>query len=204
MHIRRHVLAGPAAALAFALGGCAAQTASDQLSPRSDTVRVCQGNNCHEQHRNTVTFEALPTDVQAERRLHALVQLAEQDPKAAYDLGLRLLRGDGVERNPHQGLEWLRRAGDRNHLPAQLMLGKLYLAGVEEMGSDPAEAEAWLGRAAAQGNREAQRLLPEAQAAKADEQRSYQIRERYRTTWGGWYYHAPYYWVWGNSGWYLR
>lgn len=204
MHMRRDVLAEPIAALALALGGCAAQSASEQLSPRADAVRVCQGNSCTVQHRNTVTFQAPSVDAEAERRLQALTQLAEQDPKAAYDLGLRLLRGDGVERNSYQGLEWLRRAGDRNHLPAQLMLGKLYLAGVEEMGADPAEAEAWLGRAAAQGSREAQRLLPEAQAAKADEQRSYQIRERYRKTWGGWYYHAPYYWVWGNSGWYLR
>lgn len=190
--------------LCAALLGCA-QSPASQLSPRSDTVRICQqGSACVDQHRSVSTFQGAPVDAEAERRMAALTQLAENDPKAAYDLGMRLLRGDGVERNSYQGLEWLRKAGDRGHVPAQAALGKLYLMGLEEMGSDPAEAEAWLGRAAARGDRESQRLLPEAQAAKKDEQRLYRWREAYRTTWGHWYYSAPYYWVWGHSGWYLR
>jgi hypothetical protein len=57
---------------------------------------------------------------------------------------MRLLRGDGVERNSYQAIEWMRKAGDGGHLPAQVALGRMYLTGVEEMGADPAEAEAWL------------------------------------------------------------
>ena len=189
---------------AMVLSACAAQSPADQIAPRSDTVRICQGNACSDQHRSVSTFQGTPVDAEAERRLQALTQLAERDPKAAYDLGLRLLRGDGVERNSYQGLEWLRKAGERNHVAAQLALGRLYLTGLEEMGPDPAEAESWLSRAAAQGNREAQRLLPEAQAAKKDEQHRYQVRDLYRRTWGSWYYSAPYYWNWGPGGWYLR
>ena len=86
----------------------------------------------------------------------------------------------------------------------QLALGRLYLMGFEEMGPDPAEAEAWLSRAAAKGNKEAAALIPQAQAAKKDEQAAYQVREAYRKSWYAWYSGYPYYWVWGPSGWYQR
>lgn len=189
--------------LALSLTGCVAQAPADQVNT-PEVVRICQGNVCADQHRSTATFQPAPVDAEAERRMHALSQLAERDPKAAYDLGMRLLRGDGVERNSYQAIEWLRKSGDAGHLPAQVALGRMYLTGVEEMGADPAEAESWLSRAAGRGDRESQRLLQDAQAAKQDEQRAYQIRDTYRKSWGGWYYSVPYYWSWGASGWYLR
>ncbi|WP_238265935.1 tetratricopeptide repeat protein [Cupriavidus pauculus] len=186
----------------FGLAGCA-QTPADQLAPRSQTVRLCNGNACTEQDRRVST---LPPEVttEADRRMQALAKVAENNPNAAYDLGLRLLRGDGVERNSYQALEWMRKAGDNGHVQAQLALGRIYLMGFEELGSDPAEAEAWLTRAAAKGNKEAAALIPQAQAAKKDEQAAYRVREAYRTTWAGWYGGYPYYYVWGASGWYQR
>ena len=94
-------------------------------------------------------------------------------------------------------------AAPQKQNPQSRLIG-LHLTGVEEMGADPAEAESWLSRAAARGDRESQKLLKEAQAAKQDEQRLYQIRDAYRKSWGSWYYSAPYYWVWSSSGWNLR
>lgn len=189
---------------AMSVAGCATQTAAEQTAPQQPTVRICNSQGCADQARETATFQGTPTDPEAERRLQALTSLAEQNPKAAYDLGLRLLRGDGVERNSFQAIEWLRKAGDGGHVEAQYALGRLYLLGFEEMGSDPAEAEAWLTRAAGKGHKGARQLIPEAQAAKKDEQRLYRIRETYRKSWGAWYSGAPYYWVWGPAGWYLR
>ncbi|MFJ4292151.1 tetratricopeptide repeat protein [Cupriavidus sp. NPDC089707] len=186
---------------ALGLAGCAAQTPEDQLAPRSQTVRLCNGHACTEQDRRVATFQAA-NDV--DPRMQALAEVAERNPNAAYDLGLRLLRGDGVERNSYQALEWLRKAGDNGHMQAQLALGRIYLMGFEEMGSDPAEAEAWLTRAAAKGSKEAKDLIPQAQAAKKDEQSLYQVREAYRKSWITWYSSYPYYWVWGPSGWHLR
>ncbi|PLQ00076.1 tetratricopeptide repeat protein [Cupriavidus pauculus] len=183
------------------LAACA-QSPESQLS-RSPTVRLCNGNACGEQDRRVATFTpAGPTE--SDRRMQALAEKAEGNPNAAYDLGLRLLRGDGVERNTYQALEWMRKAGDNGHVQAQLALGRLYLMGFEEMGADPAEAEAWLTRAAAKGNKEAAALIPQAQAAKKDEQALYRVREAYRTSWSAWYSGYPYYWVWGPSGWYQR
>ena len=84
---------------ALALAGCAAQTPQEQLAPSSPTVRLCEGNNCSEMPRNVQTFHGDPVNPEAERRLAALTARAEADPRAAYDLGLRYLRGDGVERS---------------------------------------------------------------------------------------------------------
>ncbi len=189
---------------ALALGGCATQTPEQQLDPGTNTVRLCEGNNCTIAPRNIETFQGTPTDPEAERRLKALSDLGEKYPKAAYDLGLRYMRGDGVDQNSYQAIEWMRKAGSRGFMPAQLALGKIYLAGLEEMGSDPAEAESWLSRAAAQGSKEAKKLLPQAASAKRSEQDAYKVREYYRQYWGRWYYTITYYWVWSSSGWYLR
>lgn len=202
-HMRIALLALPSALLALA--GCVAQPPAEQIAPQQETVRLCQeGYSCSEQPRNVQTFQGTPTDPQAERRLQALTDLAERNPKAAYDLGLRYLRGDGVDQNGYQAIQWMRKAGEAGLMDAQLALGRLYLAGYEEMGSDPAQAEAWLMRAGGQGSKEAKRLLPEAQAAKKDEQEAYRVREHYRRNSGRWYYSVPYYWVWAPSGWYLR
>lgn len=188
---------------AIALAGCAAQTSTDQLT-RKESVRVCQGGRCIEQSASTVTFQAPSEDPEAQRRWDALEQMAQRSPQAAYDLGLRLMRGDGVERNSYQAIEWMRKAGDQGLVSAQVALGHIYLQGFEEMGSDPAEAQSWLSRAAAQGNKEAQQLLPQAQAAKQDARALYQAQEQLRKAWHTWYSTAPYYWYWSPSGWYLH
>ena len=183
------------------LSARAPQTPHSQVN-RPSTVRVCTGNSCVDQDRNTQTFQGTPSDPEAERRLAALEQLGEKSPQAAYDLGLRFLRGDGVERDSYQAIEWMRKAGNQGLPQAQLALGRLYLMGLEEMGSDPAEAESWLMLAAAQGIQEALPLLQQAQAAKQDEQAQYQAREIARKSWGYWFTTAPYYWVWQGSAWY--
>lgn len=200
------VKCGVLAISGLVLAGCMTQkqTPEEQTAPRQDTVRICDGGGCSDRPRNSTTFVGTPVDAEAERRLQQLSQLAEGNPKAAYDLGLRRLRGDGVERNTYQAMQWMRKAGEAGHTEAQFALGRLYLLGFEEMGSDPQEAESWLTRAAANGHKGAAKLLPEAQAAKKDEQRLYRVREANRKDWGVWYSSSPYYWVWGSSGWSLR
>ena len=113
------------------------------------------------------------------------------------------MRGDGVPHNSYQGLEWLRKAGEQNLVDAQLLLGRLYLSGVAEMGSDAAEAQQWLSRAAAQGSAQARKLLAQAEKIKNDEQAQYQAREQARKDWERWMQStpSPYYWHWGHHGW---
>ena len=183
------------------LSACAAQAPSSQLS-RLDKVQVCTGNSCTTQSSDTITFQGEPADPQAQRRLEALIALGQTSPQAAYDLALRFLRGDGVERDSYQAIEWMRQAAEQGLAQAQFALGRLYLVGLEEMGPSPAEAQSWLQLAADQGVKEALPLLQQAQAAKDDAQAQYQAREEARTSWGYWYMNAPYYWVWQGSRWY--
>ncbi len=71
------------------------------------------------------------------------------------------------------------------------------------MGSDAAEAQQWLSRAAAQGSAQARKLLAQAEKIKNDEQAQYQAREQARKDWERWMQStpSPYYWHWGHHGW---
>jgi TPR repeat protein len=170
-----------------------------------DTIRICDANGCSDRPKNSASFQVPPDDPVEVERTAALVELAEQDPRAAWDLGLRYFRGDGVRKDAYQALQWMRDAGERGNVKAQLAVGRFYLMGLEEMGPDPVEAESWLSMAAAQGNKEAKKLLVEAQSAKKTEQKLYQWRETNRQSWyGAWNTGYAYYWTWGPRGWYNR
>jgi TPR repeat protein len=86
-------------------------------------------------------------------------------PEAQYNLALMLFRGDGVARQPYQALQWMRRAGRNGVLAAQKAVGRLYMTGLEEMGQDLQEAQAWLSLAAGRGDAEARRWLGQVQQA---------------------------------------
>lgn len=184
--------------LLLVAGAASAQT--------SDTIRICDDSGCSERPRNSATFDPTHDDNPEEtRRLAGLADIARKDPRAAYDLALRYYRGDGVKRDSYQAIKWMREAGDRGVPDAWMALGRFYLSGVEEMGSDPAEAEKWLSLAAARGDKEAEKLLAEARTAKKTEQELYQWREFHRKNWLGWWASGyPYHWYWGTAGWYYR
>jgi TPR repeat protein len=190
--------------LPFTMAGLLLMSAPG-MADEPTTVRICDTNGCSDQSPNTATFQPDAGDPVAEQRAAALIELAKQDPRAAWDLGLRYFRGDGVRKDTYQALKWMRDAGERGVVPAQLAVGRFYLMGLEEMGSDPAEAEAWLSMAASKGNKEAKNLLKKAQAAKNSEQKQYQVREEERKSWSGyWSSGYSYYTTWGPQGWYYR
>ncbi len=185
--------------LAGTLVGCATPPA-----PESNTVRLCDSSGCEEVDKSTARFDPSSTvpDADPEGRMPALEQLAKEDPRAAHDLALRLFRGDGVRRNSYQALQWMRDAAERGDLGAQKALGRLYLTGLEEMGSDPREAEKWLSIAAGRGDKEAEELLVEASAARQNEDAAYQLRTRWQPVfYNSWYSGYRYYWRWRNGRW---
>ncbi len=186
-------------ALMLVAGAASAQT-------NDKTIRICDDSGCSDRPRSSSTFDPTRDDNPEEtKRVAALEDLARKDPRAAYDLGLRFFRGDGVRQDSYLALKWMRDAGERGVLPAQAALGRFYLAGLQEMGSDPAEAERWLSMAADRGDQESAKLLPEARKAKQDEQALYRWREAHRKYWHGWWYSGyPYYWYWGPVGWVIR
>jgi uncharacterized protein len=170
-----------------------------------DTVRICDDKGCSDRPRSSSTFDpSVDTNPEETRRIAALSDIASKDPRAAFDLGMRYLRGDGVRQDSYLALKWLREAGEHGQLRAQSALGRLYLTGLQEMGSDPVEAERWLSMAVEGGDKDAVKLLADAREAKKDEQTRYRWREFHRKNGYGWWYAGyPYYWTWRAGYWHV-
>jgi len=182
--------------------GFPAAFAAEEAAP---TIRICDETGCSDRPRDSSAAPASTgSDSAADRRIAALEEAAHKDPRAAYDLGLRYFRGDGVRQDSYQALQWMRDAAERGDLNAQLAVGRFYLMGLEEMGSDPAEAEKWLSIAAGRGSKEAKKLLVEARAAKRKSQDEYQrwVDARRNVWYGYWYRSYPYRAYWRSGAWY--
>ena len=169
------------------------------------TIRICDDSGCSERPRSSASFDpALDQNPEETQRLAAMAAVARNDPRAAYDLALRYFRGDGIQRDSHQAIRWMREAGERGVPDAQLALGRFYLMGVEEMGADPVEAVKWLSLAAPRLP-EAAKLLADAQNAMKSEQDLYAWRESQRKNWLiGWHRGYPYHGYWHQGGWHAR
>ena len=100
------------------------------------------------------------------------------DAEAQYKMGLRCVKGDGIEEDPEGAVDWFRKAAEQGHAEAQYFcgLGHLYGAGnvaenrkaLERMEltkltrfklQNPTAAVKWFRKAAEQGHAEAQYLL---------------------------------------------
>ena len=181
------------------LAGCASTP-----PPDPNIVRLCDSSGCEDVDKSTARFDPSSTvpDADPEGRIPALEEMARKDPRAAHDLALRLFRGDGVRRDSYKALQWMRDAAERGDLGAQKAVGRLYLTGLEEMGSDPREAEKWLTVAAGRGDEEAAELLVEASRGRQNEDAAYELRTRWRPVfYNSWYSGYRYYSRWRNGGW---
>ena len=191
------------------LAGCfilgLAACAQEQPVIKKDTVTICDDKGCAERPKNYASFDpdkALP-DNDPGGKIAALEKLAENDPRAAYDLALRLFRGDGVKQDSYRSIKWMREAAEKGDFNAQKALGRLYLTGLGEMGSDPGEAEKWLTICASKGDKEAAKLLKEATIARQSEQAEWQWLNRWRSIFNTyWYSGYNYYSYWGGNNWY--
>ncbi|ACB65775.1 MULTISPECIES: tetratricopeptide repeat protein [Burkholderia] len=173
-------------------------------SVTSNTVRICDDTGCSHRPKDQVSYQNKDdAEDREDPRIAALKQAAKAQPKAAYDLGLRYFRGDGVRQDSYQALKWMRDAAERGDLRAQKALGGFYLFGLEEMGSDPREAEKWLSIAAGRGDKESKRLLELARKAKKEDEEDWKWRTQWRDVYYGyWYSGYPYYGVWNQTYWY--
>lgn len=185
---------------------CAALlSACAQTGPKNEMVRICDSTGCSDRPADSATYdtsEAVP-DEDPDGRIAALEAQAKEDPRAAYDLGLRFFRGDGVRQDSYRALQWMRDAAERGDLEAQKAVGRFYLTGLEEMGSDPREAEKWLTIAAGRGDKEAEKLLAEATQARKSDDAWYKWSNRWRPYFYRHWYHAyPYRSYWRYGRWY--
>lgn len=172
--------------------------------PAKNTVTVCRGNSCVEQDKSVTTYDSAAAmgdpSPEQEAQIAALENQAKNNPSAAYDVGLRYFRGDGVPQNSYKAIEWMRTAAEGGDVPAQAALGRLYFTGLEEMGSDLQEAEKWMSMAAAGGDAESRELLPEVQASLRSDRAYYAMVEKYRyATRSYWSRGWGYRWYWNPT-----
>ncbi|WDD92250.1 sel1 repeat family protein [Burkholderia sp. FERM BP-3421] len=182
----------------LALAACAQNPSAGNL------VRICDDRGCADRPKDQVSFDASANaSERVDPRIAALKASAETEPRAAYDLGLRYFRGDGVRQDSYQALVWMRKAAEGGNLAAQKALGSYYLFGLEEMGPDPREAEKWLSIAVSRGDKDSQKLLEQARAAKQSDEQEYKWLTRWRDVYYG-YWNAgyPYQGVWRETSWY--
>jgi len=96
--------------------------------------------------------------------LHAeTLQLTQQvankgEARAQYDLAIRYLKGDGVEKDSTSAIKWLKKSAGQNFVSAQHELGILYREG-RKVSADMDQAIEYLTLAAEQGNATAQYIL---------------------------------------------
>lgn len=170
-------------------------------------MRVCTELGCSIRPKDEVSTDIVTRSPAETAEIAALRAQAETSPKAAFDLGLRYFRGDGIRQDSYQALRWMRRGAEGGDLQAQKALGSFYLLGMEEMGADPLQAEKWLRMAAASGDEESLQLLAVASSAASTERKSgddyykwkIRWREYYQNNWNSGY---SYYGRWSEQDWY--
>lgn len=188
-------------AVSLLLAACTHSTGGGQ------TVRICDDGGCSNRPKSDIRFDDSQASASTvpNARIVELEARAQTHAPAAFDLGLRYFRGDGVRQDSYQAIVWMRKAAEAGDLQAQAALGGFYLSGLDEMGADPQEAEKWLSIAASRGDVQSKKLLPYAteakQAAAADYQLRQQWRESYFRLWNAGY---PYRGSWHDQVWYWR
>lgn len=179
-------------------------TACAHQEPNIETMRICDASGCSDRPKNYASFNPANNPTPEDEKILALEKLATNDPRAAYDLALRLFRGDGVQQNSYRSIKWMRDAAEKGDFDAQKALGRLYLTGLGEMGADYGEAQKWLSITASKGDQAAAQLLAEATAARKSELEEYRWNNQWQPTfYNYWYSQYPYRWYWQNQNWNL-
>ncbi|NOT83939.1 MAG: sel1 repeat family protein [Methylococcaceae bacterium] len=185
----------------FSLVACA------NREPQAETLSICDESGCADRPEGYTSFDPEKSSPAEDPggKIAALEQLAARDPRAAYDLALRFFRGDGVRQDSYKSIKWMRDAAERGDFNAQKALGRLYLTGLGETGSDPGEAQKWLSIAASKGDKESAQLLQQATAAHQSQQAEYRWNTRWRSVfYNNWFYGYPYQAYWGANNWSFR
>jgi TPR repeat protein len=105
-----------------------------------------------------VGFGDTPRAAKKELLAELLAAAENGNPEAQYEVGRRLLRGEGVSADATAGAQWVLKAADQGLVAAQLEADRLCREGIGVI-PDDAEAFGWLSKAAEQGDAEAQYQL---------------------------------------------
>lgn len=79
--------------------------------------------------RRGAASAGLKPNPQAAARAYLKIATAYGHPAAHYALGVMSIKGEGVKKNPQQGLKWLIASARKRYAPAEAFLGELYWEG---------------------------------------------------------------------------
>lgn len=92
--------------------------------------------------RTGVASAGIPQDATAAARTYLKVATTYGHPAAQYALGVMNIKGQGMKKNPQQGLKWLISSARKRYAPAESYLAELYLEG-EIVRPDKTRALMW-------------------------------------------------------------
>jgi uncharacterized protein len=76
-----------------------------------------------------VASAGIPQDAADAARSYLKIATTYGHPAAQYALGVMNIKGQGMKKNPQQGLKWLIAAARKRHAPSEAYLGELYWEG---------------------------------------------------------------------------
>ncbi len=79
--------------------------------------------------RTGVASAGIAQNPVAAARIYLKIATTYGHPAAQYALGVMSIKGQGMKRNPQQGLKWLIAAARKRHATSEAYLGELYLEG---------------------------------------------------------------------------
>lgn len=103
----------------------------DPEEPNSTRLRVMVDSQLHlaEYQRDGIPQAGLKPDPEGAARTFLRLASTYGHPGAHFNLGVMTMTGQGVSRNPAQGLKWLTAAARKRHAEAEAYLGDLYWDG---------------------------------------------------------------------------
>ena len=79
-------------------------------------------------YQDTSAMQNIEHQRTQQRRIDELYDQAKLgNAKAQYDLGIKLIQGDGIPKNTTEGLEWIRKSSMQGYKKSQDFMEKLYL-----------------------------------------------------------------------------
>jgi len=109
-----------------------------------------------EQEKRQAIRAALAATPRSAESFEQTIEAANQgDAIAQFNLGVRYINGNGVDKDPAAAVKWFRTAADQGLANAQFNLGVCYAEGLA-VDQDAKEAVAWYEKAARQGHAMAQ------------------------------------------------
>lgn len=114
----------------------------DETDPKRLRITVDAMVRLADYQRTGAVNAGIQPDPRAAAQNYLKIATTYGHPAAQYALGVMTIKGEGVKKNPQQGLKWLMAAARKRYAPAEAYLGDLYWSG-QIVNADRTRAVMW-------------------------------------------------------------